>query len=73
MDGVSGTSVDTLRRKGEFDILHKYPGMHVVAEANACGARRGVNPNRRRSWVSHPWNKIEWTADAGRLLYGLCR
>jgi ribose transport system substrate-binding protein len=59
MDGVAGTSVDTLRKKGEFEVLAKYPDIHVIAEANGMWSQAVARTELSKILATHPWDKID--------------
>lgn len=59
MDGVPGTSVDTLRKKGEFEVLAKYPGIHVIAEANGMWSQAVARTELSKILATRPWDKID--------------
>lgn len=59
MDGVPGTSVDTLRKKGEFEVLAKYPNIHVIAEANGMWSQAVARTELSKILTTHPWGKID--------------
>lgn len=59
IDGVAGTSVDTLRRKGEMEVLAKFPDMHIVAEANGMWSQAVARTELSKILATHPWDKID--------------
>jgi ribose transport system substrate-binding protein len=59
IDGVAGTSVDTLRRKGEMEVLAKFPDMHVIAEANGMWSQAVARTELSKILATHPWDKID--------------
>jgi ribose transport system substrate-binding protein len=59
IDGVPGTSVDTLRKKGELEVLAKYPDIHVVAEANGMWSQAVARTELSKILATHSWDKID--------------
>ncbi len=59
MDGVGGTSVDTLRHKGELEVLAKFPDIHVIAEANGMWSQAVARTELTKILATHPWNQID--------------
>ncbi len=59
IDGVPGTSVDTLRKKGEMEVLAKYPGIHIVAEANGMWSQAVARTELSKILATHSWDKID--------------
>lgn len=59
IDGVPGTSVDSLRKKGEMEVLAKYPGIHVVATANGMWSQAVARTELSKIVATHPWDKID--------------
>jgi len=57
--GVAGTSVDTLRNKAAHDVLAKYPGIHVIAEANGMWSQAVARTELSKIVATHPWNTID--------------
>jgi len=59
IDGVPGTSVDTLRKQGEQDVLAKYPDIKVVATANGMWSQAVARTELSRIVATHPWDSID--------------
>ena len=57
--GVAGTSVDSLRNKAAHDVLAKYPGIKVVADANGMWSQAVARTELSKIIATHPWNTID--------------
>lgn len=61
--GVPGTSVDTLRTKAAKEVFAKYPGIHVIAEANGMWSQAVMRTEMSKILATHNWDSIDglWT------------
>jgi ribose transport system substrate-binding protein len=57
--GVAGTTVDTLRVAAAKKVLAKYPGIHVVADANGMWSQAVARTVLSKIIATHPWNTID--------------
>lgn len=56
--GVAGTTVDTLRVAAAKKVFAKYPGIHVVADANGMWSQAVARTVMSKIIATHPWNTI---------------
>ncbi len=68
--GVPGTSVDTLRTKAAKEVFAKYPGIHIVSEANGMWSQAVFRTEMSKILATHNWDSDRRVVDAGRLLHG---
>jgi ribose transport system substrate-binding protein len=61
--GVPGTSVDTLRTKAAKEVFAKYPGIHIVSEANGMWSQAVFRTEMSKILATHNWDSIDglWT------------
>ncbi len=57
--GVPGTSVDTERTKAAKEVFAKYPGIHIIAEANGMWSQAVARTELSKILATHPWKDID--------------
>lgn len=57
--GVAGTTVDTLRNKAAKEVFAKYPGIHIVADANGMWSQAVARTELSKIIATHPWDTID--------------
>jgi len=57
--GVAGTSVDSLRNKAAHEVLAKYPGIKVLADANGMWSQAVARTELSKIIATHPWNTVD--------------
>ncbi|PWE57740.1 sugar ABC transporter substrate-binding protein [Metarhizobium album] len=59
INGVPGTTVDTLRIEGAKEVFAKNPGIEVVAEANGMWSQAVGRTELSKILATRPWDQID--------------
>jgi ribose transport system substrate-binding protein len=59
LNGVPGTSVDTLRTKAAKEVFAKFPDIKIVAEANGMWSQAVARTEMTKILATHSWDKID--------------
>jgi ribose transport system substrate-binding protein len=59
VNGVPGTSVDTLRTKAAKQVFAKHPGIKIVAEANGMWSQAVARTELSKILATQSWDKID--------------
>jgi len=59
VNGVPGTSVDTLRTKAAKEVFAKYPDLKIVAEANGMWSQAVARTELSKILATHNWGQID--------------
>jgi ribose transport system substrate-binding protein len=59
LNGVPGTSVDTLRTKAAKEVFAKHPGIKIVAEANGMWSQAVARTELSKITATRKWDQID--------------
>ena len=59
LNGVPGTSVDTLRTKAAKEVFAKHPGIKIVAEANGMWSQAVARTELSKITATRSWDQID--------------
>jgi ribose transport system substrate-binding protein len=59
LNGVPGTSVDTLRTKAAKEVFAKFPGIKIVAEANGMWSQAVARTELSKITATRNWDQID--------------